>query len=152
MSAKVKRQSLGGAIAYLRHRLREIAIPLVLVRVAMAHPASVQDRHVFFDNSAADRSYFYGEASVVAPSEFEIIKAKVPVETGHFKSPPNSLRLNWKSAPGGDWHVTLMAPNRYVRDHRFDGDTLSLWCFSEKELEPGDAPRVFVQDSTGAGV
>ena len=56
MSANVKRQSLGGAIAYLCHRLREIAIPLILVQAAMAHPASVHDRHVFFDNSAADGS------------------------------------------------------------------------------------------------
>src|SRR4051794_7052368 len=152
MSANVKRQSLGGAIAYLCRRLREIAIPLILIQVATAHPASVHHRHVFFDNSAADRSYFFGEAAVVAPSELEIVNGKLPVETAHFKSPPNSLRLNWKSASGGDWHVTLKAPDRYVRDHRFDGDTLSLWCFSEKELEPGDAPKVFVQDSTGAGV
>jgi exo beta-1,2-glucooligosaccharide sophorohydrolase (non-reducing end) len=119
---------------------------------AIAQAASVHERHVFFENSAADQSSFYSDASVVAPSELEIVSGKLPVDTAQFRSPPNSLRLKWKSAAGGDWHVTLKAPDRYVREPRFVGGTLSLRCFSEKELKPDDAPRIFVQDDTGAGV
>src|SRR4051812_6325598 len=122
MSVSAKRQNLRGPFAYMCCRLRYIAIPLVLVQMATAHPASVHDRHVFFENSAADRSYFYSEAAVVAPTECEIINAKLPVESEHFKSPPNSLRLKWKSAPGGDWHITLKAPDRYIRNPQFQGD------------------------------
>ena len=126
MSAKVKRGCLRGSVVYLFRRLRVLVLPLVLAQVALARPASARDYRLFFQNSAADKSYFYSEVSVVAPSECEVIKGKLPVDVGHFKSPPNSLRLKWKSAAGGDWHATLKVPDRYVRDPQFGGDTLSL--------------------------
>jgi hypothetical protein len=118
----------------------------------MAQAPSAHERHVLFENSAADGSYFYSEAAVVAPSRLEIADGKLPVEATRFRSPPNCLRLKWKSAAGGDWHVVVKAPDRYVREPRFDGDTLSVWCFSEEGVEPDEGPRVFLQDATGAGV
>src|SRR5262245_30638919 len=119
---------------------------------ALAAGQDSHDRHVVFDNSAADRSYYYSSASLVAPSELEIADVKVPVESSQFVSPPNCLRLKWKSAPGGDWRVTLKVPERYARSFAFSGDTLSLWCYSTEELEPERGPWVFVQDSSGRGV
>ena len=56
---------------------------------AAALPPNVHDRHVFFENSAAEGGYYRSDASVVAPSELEIDGGKVPVESDHFKSPPN---------------------------------------------------------------
>src|SRR5215210_1941056 len=132
--------------------LSGLLLTLLLIQVAVAGGSGMYGRHVFFDNSAAPKSYYYSEATVVAPSELEVADGKLPVEVGHFRSPPNSLRLKWKSAPGGDWHVTLKAPDRYIRGQRFDGDTLSLRCYSEKELKPEDGPRIFLQDSANAGV
>src|SRR5271168_4963997 len=73
----------------------------------LAHSESFYDRHVFFDNSPADRCYYPSEGSVVAPSKLELIDGKCPVDPIHFISPPNSLRLKWKSAPGGDWRMRL---------------------------------------------
>jgi len=109
-------------------------------------------RHVLFDNCARTNSYFYSDAAFVAPSDLEVVGGKLPVATTQFRSPPNSLRLKWKSAPGGDWHVILNVPDRYLRNHRLEGDTLSLWCFAESELKPDDGPRIFLSDDTGAGV
>jgi hypothetical protein len=129
-----------------------IALVLASISVAIAAEPGLHDRHVFFENGAAGNSYYSSETAVVGPSELEVTGGKLPVDSSHFKSPPNSLRLKWKSMAGGDWHVTIKAPDRYVRDPRFDGDTLSLWCYSEKGLAPRDAPRIFVQDASGAGV
>jgi hypothetical protein len=129
-----------------------LLLTLLLIPMAVADTPSMHGRHVFFDNSAAMKSYFYGDATVAAPSKLEIVEGKTPVDAEHFRSPPNSLRLKWTAAPGGDWHVTFKAPTRYIRNQRFDGDTLSLWCFSEKELKPEDGPRIFLQDDAGAGV
>jgi hypothetical protein len=112
----------------------------------------VHDRHVVFENSHADRSYFHSAATVVSPSQLEIVNGKVPVAAGRFISPPNCLKLSWQSAPGGDWNVTLKVATRYGRRFEFDGDMLSLWCYSDEVLQPDAAPRIFVQDATGAGV
>ena len=113
---------------------------------------SVHDRSVVFETSAAERSYFHSQASVVAPSELEFSDGKFPVEAGRFLSPPNCLRLKWKSAPGGDWRMTLKVATRYGRQFELEGDTLSLWCFSTEGLNPDDGPRIFLQDASGAGL
>ncbi|SPE56711.1 Fibronectin type III domain protein [Verrucomicrobia bacterium] len=109
------------------------------------------ERHVFFDNSSSDRSYYRSEGKVVAPSRLELIGGKFPVDSAHFLSPPNSLRLKWKSAPGGDWRLVLKSRNHYERNSVFEGDSLSLWCFSEAALTPEEAPRIACQDAFEIG-
>ncbi|MCI0332770.1 MAG: hypothetical protein L0228_06065 [Planctomycetes bacterium] len=128
-----------------------LLVPLV-VNVAKALPPNVPEQHVYFDNSAADGSYFHSEATVVAPSELQVVNGKFPVEDGRFVSPSNCLRLTWKSAPGGDWRMTLKVTGRYGRRFQFAGDTLSMWLFSTEELTPETGPRIFLQDANGAGV
>nr|MBA3482553.1 hypothetical protein [Pirellulales bacterium] len=86
--------------------------------------ASSYDRHVFFENSAADQSYYHSEAFVVAPSELDSADEKFPVESGRFVSPPNCLRLRWRSGPGGDWRMTLKVARQYGRRFDFEGDEL----------------------------
>ena len=41
-------------------------------------------RHVFFENSAADGSYYHSEATVVAPSVLDVGKEKWRVKAGRF--------------------------------------------------------------------
>jgi len=114
---------------------------------AAARSETFYDRHVFFDNSpVSDRSYFRSEATVVAPSKLELINDKFPVDTNHFISAPNSLRLKWKSAPGGDWRMEIQSDVRYMTNRVFEGDTLSFWCFSETELSPNESPRITLAD------
>jgi hypothetical protein len=112
---------------------------------------SFYDRHVVFDNSPAERSYYRSEGMVVAPSELEIIEGKTPVETNRFVSPPNCLRLKWKSATGGAWHMKLRSVMRYGHNLEFDGDTLSFWCYSDNDLTPEESPRIALQDVAGVG-
>ena len=142
-----------GRIHALLPRRAFIVLLVSAQRAAAAVPPNLHDRHVFFENSTGQEdSYYRSDASVVAPSELEIKRGKVPVEAGHFKSPPNCLRLKWRSGPGGDWHVRLKAAEVFARNPQLDGDTLSLWCYATEELKPDDAPRIFLQDARDAGV
>ena len=109
------------------------------------------DRHVVFDNSPADGSYYRSEGMVTPPSQLEMVDYKLPVETNHFVSPPNCLRLKWTSARGGTWQMKLKNATQYGRHLAFEGDTLSLWCFSDRGLTPDQAPRIALQDRDDVG-
>ena len=87
---------------------------LLAATAAVAQPP-FYDRHVMFDNSLADGGYDSSLSYLVAPSTLETFNGKFPVEPGRFVSPPNALRLKWRSATGGDWRMTLEIPRRYAR-------------------------------------
>lgn len=116
----------------------------LLAAVALAQPR--YDRHVIFDNSLPDGSYDASNSYLVAPSTLELHNGKFPVATDHFVSPPNALRLRWRSATGGDWRMTLEIPRRYARIFQFEGDALTFWCYADSEITEANSPRVFLQD------
>jgi hypothetical protein len=111
------------------------------------------DRHVFFDNSPAEGSYYQSEGTVTPPSKLEMTDYKLPVETNRFYSAPNSLRLKWTSVPGGHWQMLLKSVLQYEygRGLALDGDTIAFWCFSETELSPEESPRIALQDINDVG-
>lgn len=108
------------------------------------------DHHVAFDNSLADRSFYYSRGSLVAPSELELVDGKIPVEEKVYFTPPNSLRLKWQSRTGGDWNVTMNFKARYAAAG-FIGDSLFLWCYSEDELSAEQSPLIYLDDNNGHG-
>ena len=91
------------------------------------------DLHVAFDNSLSPRAYYYSEGSVVAPSELDLSNGRFPVEEGTCVTPPNCLRLAWRSARGGDWRMTLRLTRNYTTAS-LSGNTLSFWAFADAEL------------------
>lgn len=111
--------------------------------------AATYDQRVIFDNSLADRGYYHSQGSAVAPSSLELAAGKFPVVTEHKVTPPNALRLRWKSASGGDWRMVLKVANRYGRQFEFRGDTLALWCYSESELTSDSSPLIQLEDKSG---
>lgn len=124
-----------------------VAFPVATLSALAAAP--VYEQHVIFDNSATDDSYFHSQGSVIAPSQFELSHGKCPVENDEFVSPPNSLRLEWKSMSGGDWRVAVQRPSRIGAELPLVGDTLSLWCFAEDEIAEEDSPLVMIFDERG---
>ena len=133
-------------------RLAGIVTAVLITAAAQAD--TFYDRHVVFDNgpAVAGGSYFRSAGMVVAPSTLEMINEKFPVDTNHFMSPPNSLRLKWKSATGGEWRMKLFAPKSYEHPAReFEGDTISFWCFSETEMSPEESPRFALLDRADIG-
>jgi hypothetical protein len=127
------------------------AFLLTCLSGAAAVAQTTYDRHVIFDNSLPDGGYDSSSSYLVAPSTLETHQEKFPVDKQHFKSPPNGLRLKWKSAPGGDWKMTLEISRRYARPFKFEGDALVFWCYSESEITPLNSPRLFLQDQNKHG-
>ncbi len=135
--------------------MNPLRLTFLFAGLAAAIPALARvpyyDQHVIFDNSVTGGGYYFSRSSVVAPSTLETSHGRFPVETSHFVSPPNGLRLHWRSAPGGDWQMSLQVPHGYARTFRFEGDALTFWCYADSEITEANSPRLFVQDGDGAG-
>lgn len=125
--------------------LFSLASPTTLLAIGKGTP-SFYDRHVIFDNSHSDGGHPSSSGWFIAPSALERVDSTVPVETEHFVSPPNALRLSWKSAPGGDWQMTFEISRRYARPFRFEGEALTFWCFADSEITAANSPRIYLKD------
>lgn len=135
----------------MRLRLLRSAASLagLLAAVSTACADSNYSNHVVFDNSLADGFSFYSEGFVLAPSTLELPSGKMPVETAHCVTPPNALRLRWKSAVDGDWGMQLKAPQHYGKGFAYQGDTLSFWVYSATPLAVDQGPRFRLLDQDG---
>jgi hypothetical protein len=132
--------------------LRPALLALAQLGVITAGAAeSSYDRHIIFDNALAGGGYAHSETYLVAPSTLDQSDGLFPITTEHFVSPPNALRLHWKSAQGGDWQMKLRAPERDWRKFTLDGDTLAFWCYPDSDITAANSPRVFLQDGEGRG-
>ena len=127
------------------------AATIGLTVLALAAHAAFYDDHVIFENAIASGPYPHSEASVIAPSTLETQNGAVLVTSDRWHSVPNALRLKWKSAPGGDWRVTLRVPGTDWRKFKMRGDTLAFWIYSEKEITEHGAPRISLLDRDGHG-
>ena len=107
----------------------------------------VYDEHVIFDNSPSDDGYDASSSTLVPPSMLETVNGLFPVDLSHFVSPPNGLRLKWKSATGGDWRMTLRVRRRRSRPRLITGNVLTFWCFSDAELSAANSPLIYLLDS-----
>src|SRR5215475_15341300 len=119
--------------------------------LAVASLAQIDyDRHVAFDNSVSTKSFYYSHGSSVAPSELEVVNGRFPIESNHFVTPPNSLRLKWKSRTGGGWTMELQVHTRYGMPE-FTGSNLFAWVYSEEGLTANSSPRIYLADAAGQG-
>ncbi len=103
-------------------------------------------RHILFDNSLESDAYYYSEARASSPSSLEVLQGKLPVSHDVFFTPPNALRLKWRSAPDGGWEASVRAMDFRNREMKFDGDVLYFWCFSKGEIAGDDLPRIWLSD------
>lgn len=122
-------------------------LPLLLTLTSLCAGSSDYYRHSFFDNSIGSDSYYYSEAQAIAPSTLEAISGELPVDTHTFFSPPNSLRLKWRSMPGGSWDAEVRVVDLRNRVIDFDGDTLLFWCYSEGRMSAKNLPRLQLEDT-----
>ena len=128
-----------------------IALAMLAPRASFAQGTQWEyDRHVVFDNSLPGLSYYRSRGSFVSPSELELIDGKLPVEERRCVSPPNCLRLKWRSHRGGAWNLSLD-----LRKHwgglDFSGAVLSFWLYSETDLSADAAPLIYLVDTNGEG-
>jgi len=107
--------------------------------------------HTLFDNSLEPDAYYYSSGKASGSSTLELIHGKLPVSRGVFYTPPNALRLKWRSVPEGGWEAGISAINFRNREIIFHGDTLFFWCFSKEGISTDAMPLIEVSD-TGPGV
>lgn len=104
------------------------------------------EEHVVFDNSRGTHSYYYSRTYQVAPSALDSDQGHLPLAFDHVHSPPNSLRLHWQSASGGDWSVSIAARQEFGINI-FSGDALILWLYSPEGLTAAESPRIRLRDT-----
>jgi exo beta-1,2-glucooligosaccharide sophorohydrolase (non-reducing end) len=105
-------------------------------------------RHILFDNSLESDAYYYSDARASSPSSLELLHGKLPVSRDVFFTPPNALRLKWRSVPDGGWEASVRAIDFRNREMKFDGDVLYFWCFSKDEIAGDDLPRIWLSDAS----
>jgi exo beta-1,2-glucooligosaccharide sophorohydrolase (non-reducing end) len=93
---------------------------------------------------------YYGNGSSVLPSTLELQSGHLPVDNRSFVSPPNSLRLHWRSLSGGSWAAEIRVVDMRNRVIDFQGDTLYIWCYSPTPIAAANLPRIQLED-TGLG-
>lgn len=123
---------------------------VVLVLIAVGSCALAQDdflNHVVFSNSGTSDSDFYTSARAVAPSTIETPDGRLPVEVTTFITPPNALRLRWKSEAGGSWDAEVRTVAMDNRPADFHGDALFFWCFSARPIASADLPQIELLDA-----
>ena len=54
-------------------------------------------KHTLFDNSLEPDAYYYSSGKATSPSNLELANGKLPVSRDLFYTPPNALRLKWRS-------------------------------------------------------
>ena len=102
--------------------------------------------HVIFANSATPDNDFYTGANSVPPSTVESLDGRLPVETSTFLSPPNALKIQWRSVDGGSWDAEVRTVSYDNRVANFHGDVLSFWLYAPDELAAADLPQIELLD------
>jgi exo beta-1,2-glucooligosaccharide sophorohydrolase (non-reducing end) len=104
-------------------------------------------RHVIFDNSLTPDAYFYSSAMANGPSFVEQLNSRLPVDTKTFLTPPNALRLQWRSEAGGGWEAEVRVIDFRNRFPEISGRDLYFWCFAPKPIAAADLPSIVLSTS-----
>jgi len=104
-------------------------------------------QHVLFDNSLESDAYYYSQGKSSLPSTLELDRDRLPVSREIFLTPPNALRLKWRSVPGGGWEAAIRVVDFRNREIRFRGNTLYFWCYSKEGIVGKDLPAIRLLDA-----
>jgi hypothetical protein len=126
-----------------------ILLAFCLLRAVEAHAQSDYFNRVFFDNSLTPDRYYHSRGEAFAPSTLRLIANRIPVETGTFLTPPNALRLEWRSVTNGGWEAEIRLYEWRNRDVYFPGNRLYIWCYAPDAIKPGDFPHIVLEDKNG---
>ncbi|TMI91277.1 MAG: hypothetical protein E6H00_04395, partial [Bacillati bacterium ANGP1] len=122
---------------------------LLAVFSLVVSPARASDyyRHVIFDNSLTAGAYFNSRGMANGGSYLEVKDRRLPVETRTFLTPPNALRLQWESRPGGGWEAEVRVDGYRNRSPELIGHNLYFWCYAPSAITAGDLPLIVLSDA-----
>jgi hypothetical protein len=121
-----------------------------LLALALPIPAGADGdyyNHILFDNSLTPNNDYYTEAQQVYPSTLATQQGRIPVETKLFFTPPNALRLQWRSVTLGSWDAEVRAVSIRNRPHDFRGGALYFWCYAPEGIAHADLPLLRLLDT-----
>jgi len=104
-------------------------------------------RHEIFDNSLTPDAYFYSSAIANGHSFIEQSNSRLPVETKIFRTPPNALRMQWRSEKDGGWEAEVRVMYFRNRYPEFSGRNLYFWCFAPQGIAASDLPSIVLSTS-----
>jgi exo beta-1,2-glucooligosaccharide sophorohydrolase (non-reducing end) len=104
-------------------------------------------RHVIFDNSIARDTYYFSSAQSNGQSFVEEQKGRLPVDSDHFRTPPNAIRLQWQSAPNSGWNAQVSILNFRNRVQGIDGQDLYFWLYAPQAISAVDLPKLVLSTS-----
>jgi hypothetical protein len=137
----------------VRKGVLSLGICLLVAGLGVVRPAAAAQsdyyRHVFFDNSNQREVYWQSSAADTAPSELASVGYRLPVESTVYHTPPNAIRIEWQSAPGGSWDAQVQFVNFPNRFPDFAGGTLFFWVYSPTPIAAADMPNVTLSDARG---
>jgi len=119
----------------------------MLLLISVAYADTEYYRHVLFDNSLESDAYYYSQGKSSSPSTLELDRGKLPVSREIFFTPPNALRLKWRSVPGGGWEAGIRVVDFRNREFRFCEDVLYFWCYSKEGIAGQDLPSIRILDA-----
>ena len=124
---------------------------LLIVFLSLGSSAALADteyyRHEIFDNSLTSDTYFYSSAIANGHSFIEQSNSHLPVETKMFRTPPNALRLQWRSEKDGGWEAEVRVMYFRNRYPEFSGRNLYFWCFAPQGIAAADLPSILLSTS-----
>ena len=131
-----------------------VAVVIALLGLAPFTRANTQYyQHVVFDNSLNTDGYFDSHGMANGSSYLELIgnDGRLPVESANYLTPPNALRLQWQSQPGGGWEAEVHLDGHRNRLPELVGHNLYFWCYSPQAIAAEDLP-VLVLSTEAAGL
>lgn len=114
---------------------------------SLAHASSDYYRHIVFDNSLTSDQYFYSSGQSNGQSFLEQKDYRLPVETKTFLTPPNAIRIQWQSAPGGGWEAEIKTADLRNRFPGLAGHNLMFWIFAPQPIAAADLPKVVLSNA-----
>src|SRR5208283_4024427 len=81
-------------------------------------------------------------ASASLPSSLEGHRGRLPVDSDHFHSPPNALRLSWVSQKDGGWDAEVHLYSFRNRTPALRGANLDFWLYSPEDIAAEDLPDI----------
>lgn len=126
--------------------VRSLAAASLLAAGTLALAQGDPVNHVVFTNSTTADSDFDSGGQAVAPSTLAAPDGRLPVDTRTFLSPPNALRLEWRSAVGGSWDAEVRPTSVDNRPSNFLGTTLSFWLYAPQAIAAADLPQMQLTD------
>lgn len=149
MSESIKRKGRRHRMRFENWQRYFTLLSLLALAATNAHAQSDYYSHLIFDNSLTDDRYFHSEGRASSPSTLALEKDKLPIENKITMTPPNALRLEWRSAAGGGWEARVDVERWRNRETELDGDTLYFWCYTPASMNRTLWPRLQLQDADG---